>query len=144
MNLQQLLTIAMPLICSLLGSSLSGILAQDGFPEWANGLIAWLVLILASIGSAYAAHGLNGSLDGFLHAVIAAATLLLSGGLSSLKPWLLWLDFLQSHVFNVVKPTIVASDPYVTAKRPVVKAPQPIQLGTNAYTPPTNGNHGGG
>jgi len=112
MTLQQLLPLlTLPVVFALVGSSVAKILSQDGFAPWANDLIAWSVLVLSAVLSAYAAHQLTGDPYQIAAVLVGTATLLVSGGLSSLKPWLIWLDFLQQYVFPVIKSREAAPAP---------------------------------
>lgn len=102
MSLQSVLLIILPVLTPLVGTSVAAILAQSKWPVWANDLIAWLVLLLFAGGDMWA----NGQFaGGGLAALIdaeQAITLLSSGWLVKLAPWLTWLTFLQANVFSLI------------------------------------------
>ncbi len=156
LSLQQLLALvlAAPAL-SAIGSSVAGVLQQDGFNEGVNGTIAWAILILAALGNMLLAHQLtlSGATDfnALATAFSGAYSLLISGSLHSLKPWTSgYLPFLKSHVFSIVK-----ADLQITQLRPAVgrtvttnavQPPKPIQLPTRkppVPTPPDSPDMGG-
>lgn len=149
LNLSLLLTsLLSPAALSVVGSTLSGILAQDGFPKWLNGLIAWIVLLAAAVASVIVANHFD-SFSGFIDAVIAAVSLLLSGGLHSLKPWTDgWLAWVQSHLFNIVKaPAAALSGPRLAtggrASSAYAPGATPIPQRASLMKPPPNQDSGG-
>lgn len=107
MALQLLLIfLAQPAIYAVIGTTTARILAQSGFSEVANGIIAWVVLIACAIGSAWAGHLFLSNDPIFIFGVLVGAiTLLLSGALHELRPYLIYLDWVESHIFNVVPPS---------------------------------------
>lgn len=106
MALQLLLIfLAQPAVYAIVGTTTARILAQAGFTPTVNGVIAWGVLVVAAVGSAWAGHMFLSNDPVFiLGAIVGAITLLLSGGLHELRPYLIYLDWVESHVFNVVLP----------------------------------------
>jgi hypothetical protein len=100
--IQTLLTVILsPALFSVVGDMVASVLAQDGFPQIANDLIAWLVLLLAAIGSMFAANEFTPSLPGVAYALVIAVFLLVNGSMGKLRPWLIGLDWIQSNVFDV-------------------------------------------
>lgn len=102
MQLPAIIIVILPVVTPFIGSSLAAILAQDHWPAWTNDTIAWLVL-LAFSGLDMWANGQFSS--GWLEIAadaIQALTLLSSGWLVKLGPWLVWLNWLQSNVFNLL------------------------------------------
>ncbi len=137
-SLQQSLAIlASPVVLSAIGSSVAGILSQDGWSEAVNGTIAWVILVLAALANMAVAHQITLSdttnVQTLATAFSGAYSLLISGSLHSLKPWTSgYLPFLKSHVFSIVK-----ADLQITQLRPAVgrtvttnavQPPKPIQL----------------
>lgn len=109
-------------ISAVVGTSVSRILAQDGFPKLVNAIIAYIVLLVMATANAYVTFSnlhFAGGVNAFAGLLVGAITLLLSGALASLKPYLLYLNFLESHIFNVVHSPMTAT----TVKRLVVSAP---------------------
>lgn len=98
-----LIFLAQPAVYALIGTTTARILAQTGYSKEANGAIAWGVLILSAIGSAFAGHlFLSNDPVFILGAIIGAITLLLASGLHELRPYLVYLDWVEVHIFNVV------------------------------------------
>lgn len=106
MALQLLLIfLGQPAVYALVGTTVARILAQSGYSKEANGAIAWVVLVGCAIGSAWAGHlFLSNDPIFILGTIIGAITLLLSGALHSLRPYLIYLDWVEQHVFNIVPP----------------------------------------
>ncbi len=90
-----------PVFLSMIGDGLAAVLAQDGFPQLLNDLIAWVVLIAAALASMFAANQFVPSMPAIANAFIAAVFLLANGSMGKLKPYLLFLNWLQSNVFDV-------------------------------------------
>jgi hypothetical protein len=111
-----LLFLAQPTVYALIGTTTARILSQTGYSKEANGMIAWAVLIVCAVGSAFAGHMFLSNDPVFiLGAVIGAITLLLASGLHTLRPYLIYLDWVEGHVFNVVPPPAPAPDSNATA-----------------------------
>jgi len=96
--------LAQPAIYAVIGTTTARILAQDGFSKDVNGGIAWVVLVGCAAGSAWAGHEFISNDPIFILGVIVGAiTLLLSGALHRVWHYLLYLDWVEAHVFNVIK-----------------------------------------
>jgi hypothetical protein len=119
-DLMHYLVLALPIVLPAFGSTVASLLQQEGFKPWLNSLIAYAALIIATLVSVYAAGLLSGDATGIVAALIGTATLLIHGALYKLKPYLAYLDALQS--LSVVKPK-----PTSTSTRPIT---------SNAYIPP--------
>ncbi len=92
-----------PAVFAIIGTTTARILAQDGFSEQINGAIAWVVLVGSAIGSAWAGHEFISNDPIFiLGVVVGAITLLLSGAFASVRPYLIYLDWIETHIFNIV------------------------------------------
>ncbi|SRR6266568_2889724 len=122
-NFQQLLVLVLsPLVLAFIGDTTASILKQDGFdkysPIW-NELIAWMVVLLFAVLSVIADNQFNGGLNTVADATIAAFSLLVSGALKSLKPWLTFTDWLQAVTTFIQKPVtqvpVAPPDPVVEA-----------------------------
>jgi hypothetical protein len=101
-----LIFLAQPTVYAVIGTTTARILAQSGYSEVANGIIAWIVLIGCAVGSAWAGHLFLSNDPIFIFGtIVGAITLLLSGALHSLRPYLIYLDWVEQHVFNVVPPS---------------------------------------
>jgi hypothetical protein len=120
-----------PAIYAVIGTTTARILAQTGYSKEINGVIAWFVLIFCAVGSAWAGHLFLSNDPVFIFgAIVGAITLLLSGALHVLRPYLIYLDWVEAHVFNVVltapapvaapAPGEAASDEHATAPLPTV------------------------
>jgi hypothetical protein len=96
-----LAVILTPSLFSMIGDMVASVLAQDGFPQIANDLIAWLVLLLAAAGSMFATNEFTPSLPGVAYALVIAVFLLVNGSMGKLRPWLIGLDWIQSNIFDV-------------------------------------------
>jgi len=140
--LQQWLPVLLPVAYSLIGTSVGKVLAQDGFSREMNGAIAWLVVVLCAIGTAYLSHQIIGDPYAIGSTIIGIITLLISGGLSSIKPYLIYLDFLQTHVFNIV-PKSPVNQAVPVAKQPTVMLPS-LPTATGGAGTETLGNQGKG
>ena len=105
-TLAQFLIVAIPIAIPAMGSMLAAILAQDGFDRlspYINPVIAYVFLILASLASAYVEGQLTADVSGLITVCTFLFTLGVSGGLYALRPWLKWLDLLQTYFFAIVK-----------------------------------------
>lgn len=96
--------LATPTVASVIGTSVAALLAQDGFPDIVNGVIAWAVLLICAVASAYTGGQLVGDPAHIVGAIEGVATLLISGGLAALKPYLAYLNFLETYLFRIVGP----------------------------------------
>src|SRR2546423_15625003 len=117
------LAILLPVLMPFLGDTLASILAQDGFPRELNNIIAWLFLILAAVATAFASNLLTGNANQLIGVVAGIIQLLLSGPLTSLKPWVNLTALLQSKAFNVVPATPGAVVLQVVQPTPHVQRP---------------------
>jgi len=102
----QFLIVALPVGIPAMGSMLAAILAQDGFDKlspYINPVIAYVFLIAASLASAYVEGQLTADVSGLITVCTFLFTLGVSGGLYALRPWLKWLDLLQTYFFAIVK-----------------------------------------
>ncbi len=142
----QFLIVALPVGIPAMGSMLAAILAQDGFDRlspYINPIIAYVFLILASIGSAYVEGQLTADVSGLITVCTFLFTLGVSGGLCALRPWLKWLDLLQTYFFAIVKAEEaayakpVAVEQVITAPQ-VAIAPLPISEQTTGVMPAVN------
>jgi len=125
MQLQSVLLILLPVLTPLIGSSVAAILAQDHWPVWLNDGIAWLCLCLVAGLDMWANNQFS---SGWVMAVADAVqliTFLASGWLVKLGPWLVWLNWLQSNLFNLVPLFEDLGKP----------APTPVQTVTTRATP---------
>lgn len=102
MQLQAIILILLPVLTPLVGSSMAAILAQDNWPTWANDTIAWAVLLLFAGGDMWANSQLSGGWVVIVADGVQVVTLLSSGWLVKLAPWLIWLQWLQANLFNLV------------------------------------------
>lgn len=84
----QLLTVLLP-VC---GVVLPGILKKNHYPNWLNGLIAGVVVIVCAAGTAFARGQFGPDLAQNFLIVVAAISALLAGPLKGLD------EFLQAHV----------------------------------------------
>src|SRR6266568_413868 len=119
----QFLIVALPVGIPAMGSMLAAILAQDGFDRlspYINPIIAYVFLILASIGSAYVEGQLTADVSGLITVCTFLFTLGVSGGLYALRPWLKMLDILQTYFFAIVKAEQAAA--YSKPAPPMVSA----------------------
>jgi hypothetical protein len=87
----------LPIIMPLIGSSMAALLTQSHWRPWVNDAIAWLVLLGCAALNVWLSNQLIGGVPQIVDAIIAAVTVLVSGPLTKLRPWLAWLDWLQSH-----------------------------------------------
>lgn len=101
---QAQIAILLPILLSLIGTTTSRILAQSGYSQQVNGVIAWVVVIASAVLCAVIDGKLIGDAYGIMSAVIGFVTLLISGALVSLRPYLIYLDWIETHIFNVIKP----------------------------------------
>lgn len=130
MQLQAVLLILLPVFTPLIGSSLAAILAQDKWPVWANDTIAWCVLLIFAGGDMWANSQFSGGWVEITADAVQVVTFLSSGWLVKLSPWLIWLAWLQSNLFNLVplfedmgKPTPANANP--------VRVPTAITMPSN-------------
>ena len=125
-QVQPFLIVLLPTIMPYIGDFGASVLAQDGFPQFVNDLIAWLLLIVVAIASGIASGALIGPFvtsywTQVIGVLIAVATALLAGPLTSLNKWVNFTALVQSHVFNIVPALIALVEP---APRPsVIPAP---------------------
>src|SRR6266568_6431178 len=118
----QFLIVALPVGIPAMGSMLAAILAQDGFDKlspYINPVIAYVFLIAASLASAYVEGQLTADVSGLITVCTFLFTLGVSGGLYALRPWLKWLDLLQTYFFAIVKAEQAA---YAKPAPPMVSA----------------------
>lgn len=125
MQPQSVLLLILPVLTPLIGSSVAAILAQSRWPVWANDTIAWSVLLIFAGGDMWANSQFAGGWVMIVADSVQAITLLSSGWLVRLTPWLVWLNFLQANLFNLV-PLFEGLD-----KQP----PTPTQTVTTRATP---------
>jgi hypothetical protein len=125
-TLQAALLVLLPVIMPYVGTEVAAIVRQRHFNPTFNEGISWAALLACTALNAFAAHQLTpGLFQGSLSTVasnvgavlVGGTTLLLAGPLSSLKPWLTHLGWVESNIFNIVKP---GSDPQATM--PAIKA----------------------
>lgn len=102
MQLQSVLLILLPVLTPLIGSSVAAILAQSRWPVWLNDGIAWFCLLLFAGLDMYANNQLSSGWVMIVSDGVNVVMLLSSGWLVKLSPWLAWLAWLQSNVFNLV------------------------------------------
>lgn len=126
MSLQSALLILLPVLTPLIGSSVAAILAQDKWPVWANDLIAWAILLAFAGGDMYANSQFTGGWVLIVADGVQVVTFLASGWLVKLGPWLIWLNFLQTNIFNLVPLFEQASKSAPTSTRSNI---------TSAYVP---------
>ena len=149
----------LPFVLPIVASSVGAIIRQDGFtPQW-NAFIAWAAVLLSAAGVAWAEGALVGDPLHVASAFCAIGSLLISGALHSLDPYLAYLGWVQSHVLDVFGPTVaqdfqkkvaIATTPAAQgAANPAIaaaiqqaaaswqrtKAPQPIVLPKAAHQP---------
>lgn len=129
MQAQSVLLILLPVLTPLVGSSVAAILAQHRWPAWVNDTIAWVVLLLVAGGDMWANSQFSGGWVEIVADAVQAITLLSSGWLVKLSPWLIWLSWLQSHLFNLVPLFEQLNRPAPTNGNPVTP------VGTSAYVP---------
>lgn len=129
-DLSQLVTllvqfVPLPIAFAVAGTSVGRFLAQQHFPKVVNDLIAFLFVLAAAIVDAIVSHQVSATTNAYniVSVISGIFTLLVAGPLSSLKPYMVWLDFLQNTLFNVVKPT-----------QPIPTAALPSRV-SNAYVP---------
>jgi hypothetical protein len=135
MPFQNILLIALPLVTPFIGSSLAAILAQDSWPVWLNDGIAWFVLLAASGLDMWANSQFSGGWITIVADGVQTMTLLSSGWLIKLKPWLTWLNFLQANVFNLV-PLFEDALRLVPGKQTVTTRAVPPSVPTPIILPP--------
>lgn len=145
-SLAALITVLLPFI----GSTVSAILEQDKFPTLLNDALAWLVLVGCAIANGFATHQLtigllaSSSIQTMASVVAGAVTLLISGPLHSLSPWLNWRDFLRVNLFNIAKGAPAPQFRPTLARSVVSGAYQPPKNGASATpTPPAEPDAGG-
>jgi hypothetical protein len=131
MPIQGYLIILLPVLTPLIGSSLAAVLAQDNWPAWLNDGIAWFVLLACAGLDLWASNLLTGGFSAILNAAVAIVTLLASGALVSLKPWLAWLSWLQSNIFDLV-PLLNG-----TTSKPAPANANPVRVPTALVVPPS-------
>lgn len=130
MQLQSVLLIVLPVFTPLIGSSVAAVLAQDHWPVWLNDGLAWFFLLFFAGLDLYANNQLSGGWVVIVADGVSIVMLLSSGWLIKLSPWLIWLAWLQSNVFNLV--------PLFEQANKAPTPPTPTQsVTTRAYTPPT-------
>lgn len=95
------LPVLLPLLFPYLGDTVAHLLKQRHFPPLVNDLIAWIVLLGAAISEACVEGLLTGSPNAVIPAVDGLATLLLTGPLTSLSPWLSGMSWVQRVLFNL-------------------------------------------
>jgi hypothetical protein len=127
---QPFLLVLLPLIMPYIGDFSASVLAQDGFPQFVNDLIAWVMLIAVAIASGIASGALIGPFvtadwTTVISVLIAVATALLAGPLTSLNTWVNFTALVQSHVFNIVPAVIALITP---APRPSIVQAQPAPV----------------
>ena len=129
MQLQSALLILLPVLTPLIGTSIAAIISQHNWPVWFSDGLAWFVLLAFAGGDMWA----NGQFAGGWFAIIVDAeqtiTLLSSGWLVKLDPWLIWLNWLQSNLFNLVP---LFED---LTKPPPINGNPITSLGTKAFIP---------
>jgi hypothetical protein len=98
-----IILLAQPAIYAVIGTTAARILAQDGFSEGVNGAIAWIILVGCAGTSAWVSNQFVSTDPFFILGVFSGAmTLLLSGALHGLRPYLVYLGWVESHIFNVI------------------------------------------
>ena len=102
MSLQSALLILLPVLTPFVGSSVAAILAQRTWPLWFKDGLAWFILLLFAGGDMWANSQFAGGWVTITADAVQAITLLSSGWLVKLDPWLIWLNWLQSNLFNLV------------------------------------------
>jgi hypothetical protein len=143
--------VPLPILFAILGTSVGKFLAQQHFPKLVNDLIAFVFVLGAAIFDAFMSHQVSATTDwlNLVSIVSGLFTLLVAGPLSSLKPYMAWLDFLQNAMFNIVKPPVAVAPPPSTASRvsnaytPTSTGPTPLLFGKGtspqSQQPPTSG-----
>ncbi len=148
-TLAQFLIVAIPIAIPAMGSMLAAILAQDGFDKlspYINPVIAYVFLIAASLASAYVEGQLTADVSGLITVCTFLFTLGVSGGLYALRPWLKFLDLLQTYFFAIVKAEAAAyAKPVpvelVATAPQVAIAPLPISEQTTGVMPAVTPNY---
>lgn len=102
MTYQQAIIIFLPVLTPLIGSSIAAILAQDHWHGAINDGIAWVVLLAVAALDMWANGQFSGGWVMVVADLVQIVSLLSSGWLIKLTPWLIWLSWLQSNVFNIV------------------------------------------
>lgn len=105
--IQPYLALALPFFMPYVADFVASLLQQDGFNQKVNDVFAWAFLILASVGTGIVDNQFFGTPNVVFNALLSIATLLLSGPLTSLKPWINLTAFVQSKLFNVVKAEVM-------------------------------------
>lgn len=126
LNVLQLLAVALPGLTSLLALTLPGVLKNDRFPAWLNGLLAFLAVGVFALVTLVAGGKLTGNFSADWVLLVAAFSSALAGPLRPLDA------FLQS----AVRIPLLHPPAQVTALMQSVQAggmtskaaPQPIRL----------------
>lgn len=150
MSLQNAVLILIPLITPLVGTSVAAIIAQNHWPAWANDTLAWAILLLFAGGDMWANSQFAGGWVTIAADAVQAITLLSSGWLVKLDPWLTWLNWLQGNLFNLVplfedlsKPMPVNSNPVRVPVAITLPPPQggaaSVPVPPRASAPPDSG-----
>lgn len=152
-QLQAWLVVGLPVIYSFVSTTLAKLVAQDKWSKEANAVLVYGVVIVCAVLGAFA-HGqlvyvpnasLNDAVNMLVNIGMLALTLVLTGPLMALKPYMLMLNAVQANLFNVValvhaNPTVVPSKPVQSQK---TQGPTPITLPTRNNAP-SNGDGLGG
>lgn len=118
-QIQPYLAILLPFVLPYLADMVASILRQDGFDARSpliNESIAWAFLIVASVASGIVDNQLLATPSLAINTLVSIATLLLSGPLTNLAPWVNFTGFLQSKLFNVIQAEVALATPQLRAR----------------------------
>jgi hypothetical protein len=131
--LQGYLILLLPVLGPLVGSTAAAILAQDHWDIRINDAIAWVVLLSFAGINLWASNELTQGFSVAINASVAIISVLTSGALSKLKPWLIWLSWVQSNVFDLVP--LLNGVTATSGGLPVLSQSRVTGVGTNAVVP---------
>lgn len=98
--------VELPIVLPVVGSSVAAIIRQDGFtPQW-NAFIAWAAVLVSALLVGMAENAFGGDPTHVAATLCAIASLLISGALHSLSPYLAYLSWVQTHVLGVYGATV--------------------------------------
>lgn len=101
----------LPALFAWIGSSLAGVLRQDGLPPVLNSLISIIVVVACAALNVYVAGKFTGNLSTDTGAMQVSINVLLAGGMHTLTPY---VSSLQSNVLALIKrpaPKVVIQQP---------------------------------
>lgn len=130
MQLPALTVVLLPIVTPFIGTTIAAALSQDHWPAWLNDGLAWLVLLTIAAIDMWANGQFSGGWLEVAGDAIQVLTLISSGWLVKLAPWLLWLSWLQKNVFNLLPllEQIEGSKPTPVNVNPARIAPTAIPL----------------